>query len=529
MTTAPNVPPPPEDASIEFDFSWPARLVRLGRHWQTWAVVSILCSGVLGGISYDMLQRQTKQPHCASVYWPFAAASLRIYCAQERASKQTLEDLFEAISLVDVLDPDHPLRSAINPLINRWSTQALDLAEAAFHAGQLERAIQFANKIPAQATAHELVRERISRWRQIWAQGKTIYQEADAELQEGEWRRAFAIMVGLLEVENRYWSRTQYEAMNRRIFKAQADGRILAKARRLVRAGNLDNLVKAMDLLEQLGPDSAFAKTAKKTLNQIALRFVDLAEAALLQQDVFVALDALQLIPREAEVWQDAQALLEIAYATSSEVNTVAGLEAAIAKVRALDPKSSLYTRAQTLGDHWQKEINHAQLLEQAQARAADGGFQNLTLAIAQARQIPATSPYRQVAQQEIEAWGYQLEAQQDQLILDQAEAIAAGGDRVSLQAAIAKAQQIQSGQLLYSDAQIKIADWRFQVQQIDDYARRNSPPASTTKNNQVQESETRDDTEELDEGEPTNLEETDVEAPRGAAPEALREAGIDD
>lgn len=525
MTKNSNVPPVDEEARIELDQSWTGKLVRMGHHWQMWAIASIVCSGVLGGMSFNMLQRQVEQPDCASVYWPFAPASLRIYCAQERARHQTLEDLLAAIALVDALGQNHPLRSAINPLINQWSTQALDLTEAAFHAGKLERAIQFAQKIPAQTTVHHLVQKRIARWRKIWAQGKAIYQKAEAELQEGEWRRAFAIMVRLLDVDNRYWSRTQYEAMNRRIFQAQADERILAKARRFARAGDKDNLVKALDLLAQLGPESAFAKAARKTVNQIALRFVDLAEAALLQQDVFVALDVLQLIPQEAKIWQDAQALLDVAYATSSEINTVVGLETAINKIRAIDPKNAFYKRAQALGNHWQRAINHAQLLEEAQAQAAGGGSQNLTLAIAQARQIPTTSPYGQEAQQEIDGWRHQLEAQQDQVILDEAEALAAGGDRAALQAAIAKAQQIRSGRFLYSDAQVRIADWQYQVQEIDAYARRNAPPTVQNGNNELQKPENNAAPEEFS-GEQAR--DGAVDAPRGAPPEALRDAGID-
>ncbi|NJM95134.1 MAG: hypothetical protein HC792_01420 [Acaryochloridaceae cyanobacterium CSU_5_19] len=195
--------------------------LKLLRYWPLWALVAIAISGGVGFSSYQLLLHQAGKPHCERVFWPFASGSLRIYCAQELASKQTLEDLFAAIALVDALDAHHPLRSAINPLIEQWSTQALDLAEKAFHAGKLERAIQFAKKIPAQTTAYQLVQDRIARWQRIWAEGETIYNQAEAALNNEDWRTAYRITVKLLDVDNRYWAGTQYDAMTEKIILAQ--------------------------------------------------------------------------------------------------------------------------------------------------------------------------------------------------------------------------------------------------------------------------------------------------------------------
>ena len=478
-----------------------------------------------------MLQHQPSKPNCATVFWPFAPASLRIYCAQERASQaHTLEDLMAAIALVDALGPNSPLaQSAINPLINQWSTQVLDLAELAFHDGKLDRAIQFAQRIPAQATVHELVQQRIARWRQIWTQGEAIYQKAEAELKQGEWRRAFSIMIQLLEVDNRYWSRTQYEAFNQRIFTAQEDERTLAKARQLFRKGDQDNLIKAIDLIQQLDSTSVFHKQSRETLNQIALRLVDLAEVALQDRDMFTAIELLELIPQEAKIWADVQEFVEVVYATSSEENPAAGLEAAIAQVQALPAKNSLYERAQALSLQWQQDIDDAEQLAQAQAEAAGGDPQNLTLAIDQARTIPPNSSYGQEAQQDIDDWLYQLETQEDQPILDRAEQLAAGGGRTALQAAVAQAQQIRTGRPLYGEAQAKISDWQFQLQQLDASPGRVEPAPPTAEGDRVPVV--------VDNNRPParkpeparTSSDADPTQPRGADVEALEEAGVED
>ncbi|MGB7414012.1 MAG: hypothetical protein WA902_07370, partial [Thermosynechococcaceae cyanobacterium] len=74
-------------------------LLRLLSNWQACGALFILCSGLLGFGSYQMLVSQQTSLSCRNVFWPFASASLRLYCAQKRAEKNTLEDLFAAIGL----------------------------------------------------------------------------------------------------------------------------------------------------------------------------------------------------------------------------------------------------------------------------------------------------------------------------------------------------------------------------------------------------------------------------------------------
>lgn len=441
------------------------------KYWPIWGMVAVTLAGGVSFGSYRLLLHQPAKPNCAQVFWPFASGSLRVYCAQEKASKQTLEDLFAAIALVDALDTNHPLRPAINPLIEQWSTQALDLAEKAFHAGKLDRAIEYAQRIPAQTTAYKVVKERVEEWQQIWAEGEDIYNRAEAALNNEEWRKAYGIMIKLVQIDNRYWSGTQFDSMTEKIIVAQKDERKLVKAKRLMRRGGLDNLSESLGLVQELISDSVYRRSARKTQNTIARKLLTIAEYSLERRNYHASMDALQLIPQDTPVWTQAQDFTKIAQASASAWNgTIVNLEEAINQASKLDINSPLYGKAQTLISHWQQEITNIQLLQTAQMKAQTGDIGDLSSAVAQAQQISSQSDRWQEAQQEIDQWQSQIQFREDQPILDRADQLALQGNPAALQAAIQEAQRIQPGRALYDEAQLRISDWQYQLQ----------PPEST-------------------------------------------------
>ncbi|WP_404790343.1 hypothetical protein [Altericista sp. CCNU0014] len=436
----------------------------LRRWWVTAFALSGFALGA-GTLGIFLLLRQPPPPQCERVFWPFASASLRISCAQEHAQKRTLEDLFEAIALVDILPQNHPLRPLIDRWVEIWAKQALDLAETEFHEGQLERAIYFAKKIPAQTTAHAQVKARIQYWQVVWAKGDKVFKQAEAALNDEDWRKAFGIMVGLLSVDNRYWSQTQYEFLNQKIIDAQQDETKLAKAQRLFEAGGIDNLTKALDWVQELSEGTIFKKSIKKLVAKIGQSLVDIAEAALGRQDLTTALRALEKIPQEVSFWPEVQDWTDIANAMSDTWSgTMEGYEKAIAELKKLSPQRPLYLKAQEYIQKWSADKFYVRLLEEARAKVADGTAPSLTMAIEQARQIPSDSTQWKIAQQEIEQWSISLSNQLDQPILDSADELSMRGDSASLQAAIRKAQQIGSGTPLYAEAQSRIKDWSNQL-----------------------------------------------------------------
>jgi hypothetical protein len=439
----------------------------LRRWWLTAFALSGFALGA-GTLGIFLLLRQPPQPQCDRVFWPFASASLRVSCAQEYAQKRTLEDLFEAIALVDGLPQGHPLRPLINRWIEIWAKQALDLAEAEFHNGQLERAIYFAKKIPSQTTAHAQVETRIQYWRTVWAKGEAVFKRAEAALGEEDWRKAFSIMVGLLSIDNRHWSQKQYEFLNQTIIEAQKDETKLVKAQRLLEAGGIDNLTKALTLVQELPEGTIFKKSVQETIQKVAKSLVKIAEVALGRQDLTTALKALEEIPRNVSFWPEVEDWTDIANAMSDTWSgTVEGYDKAIAELKKLSPQRPLYLKAQEYIEKWSADKSYVKVLQEARASVGDGTVQSLSMAIEQARQIPSDSTQWGSAQQDIKEWGANLSQQQDQPILDRADALSFKGDRASLQAAIRTAQQIGPGAPLYADAQSRIKDWSNQLNPV--------------------------------------------------------------
>jgi hypothetical protein len=448
-------------------FSKRATTMGLGllRRWWLMSFVLVGCGVASGTLGVFLLLRQPPKPQCNQVFWPFASGSLRLYCAQEGAQKRTLEDLFQAISLVDGLSADHPLRPLINRWVEIWSKQALDLAEEEFDRGNLDRAIYFAEKIPAQTTAHALVEQRIATWKTVWAKGDGIFKRAEAALKAENWRGAFAIMVELLAVDNRYWAATQYEALNRRIIVAQKDETQLVQAQRLLEAGGLDNLTKALSLVQSLSEGSIFQKSIQTTVAKISRALITLAEQALNRRDLDGALNALQQIPREVSFRKEVEDWNAIAQAMSSTWSeTAEGYESAIAQLKKVGPDRPLYDKVQDYILKWSADISYVRLLEAAHTQAANGSVEDLSAAIEQARQVPSDSSQWKEAQKAIGEWSANLSNQQDQPILNRADDISAAGDPASLLAAIQQAKQISSGSPLYSNAQQRIRDWQSQL-----------------------------------------------------------------
>ena len=303
-------------------------------------------SVVMGGIAILSLITQPPKPNCSFVLWPFAPASVRLYCAQELTTKPTLENLIEAIALVDSLDTDHPLRGAINPRIEAWSEMLLDRAEKTFHAGDLDRAIDYAKKVPNKTNAYKLVQERTSRWRRIWAEGEAIDARVAFALKEEDWRKAFGLMVDFLYVDNRYWSQTQYQTITDVIIQAQKDEKKVIEAENFFKAGGFDNLEKSLSLIREISSDTIFTLSQFKIFNGVAEKLVKIAEKALEREDLTEAIDALAYIPRESRLWDYSQDLSKIANATSLTWSVSSdGYMRAIKELREVPKTSRLYPK----------------------------------------------------------------------------------------------------------------------------------------------------------------------------------------
>lgn len=438
---------------------------KLPTHWTFWVILTIGVFSSVGGISVALLLMPPGLPNCPAIFWPIASASLRLYCAQVAANKQTIEDLLEAIALVNSLPANHPLRPEINRWVEQWSTQLLDLAEQVFQEGQLNRAIEVAQKIPANTRAHTEVSGQIERWRAIWRRAEVIYQGAEKALQQQNWRKAFSAAVRLRFVGNRYWETTQFEVLNQKIFAARKDELRIARARAIARSGGLTNLEAAMRLIQEIAPDSYFLKEAESVATDIARKLLDLAAAKLAGQDLQGAIAIAQQIPRITNLWEEAQDFITLADAQSwTWSGNVPSLEEAIVRARQLGSNRPLHLRAQELIARWELEIIALNKLNQAHSLAESGSIKGLMAAIAQAGQISPSNPRWPEVRGEISKWTQQIQTLEDQPTLDRADQYASVGDRASLNSAIITARRIRLGRPLYEEAQNRIQDWTWQL-----------------------------------------------------------------
>jgi hypothetical protein len=386
------------------------------------------------------------------------------------ASKQTINDLLQAITLVKQLPENHPLRGEINRLLEEWSRDVLRLADESFQAGNLEEAIATARKIPTDVKVSELVEEQIQKWQTIWSKAEGIYQEAEKELRQRHWQSAFMLTARLLRVNNKYWASTKYDQLNNIIVTAREDGDKLYKAENLANNRNLDSLLKAIKLAETIKPDSYLYQKAQELISGFARKMLKLAQAKMKERNADQALEIARQIPSIPELQAEVDDFMVLGEAQRSAfIGTTAGLETAISQAQQIDASRDIYNEAQQLIARWQLEIQDVSRLEKARNLASQGTVNDLTAAISEVQLIPGNNPRAREARQEIGRWRSQVETIEDRPYLDRAEQIAINEDVSSLQTAIAELNQIRSGRALYPEANKKIRLWTAKIERIQD------------------------------------------------------------
>ncbi|MBD2276789.1 chromosome segregation ATPase [Aphanizomenon flos-aquae] len=446
------------------------KMPRWTKNWVVWAAVLTLIPGSMGFLALSILFKLPTAPNCPQIFWPLASASVRLHCAQLAASKQTINDLLQAITLVKQLPENHPLRGEINRLLEEWSRDILRLADESFQAGNLEEAIATARKIPTDVKVSELVEEQIQKWQTIWSKAEGIYQEAEKELRQRHWQSAFMLTARLLRVNNKYWSSTKYDQLNNIIVTAREDGDKLYKAENLANNRNLDSLLKAIKLAETIKPDSYLYQKAQELISGFARKMLKLAQAKMKERNADQALEIARQIPPIPELQAEVDDFMVLGEAQRSAfIGTTAGLETAISQAQQIDASRDIYNEAQQLIARWQLEIQDVSRLEKARNLASQGTVNDLTAAISEVQLIPGNNPRAKEARQEIGRWRGQVESIEDRPYLDRAEQIAINEDVISLQTAIAELNQIRSGRALYPEAKKKIRLWTAKIERIQD------------------------------------------------------------
>lgn len=452
------------------DENTPPKKPRIFSHWAFWMTLVIAVSGGMAGFSMALLYKLPSLPNCPTIFWPTASASLRIYCAELAAKKNTTKDLLEAIRLMDSLPDDHPLRNEANQMIDDWSLDILNLADETFHQGDLEGAVAIAEQIPATGSAYSEVNQRIDKWRSVWARAERIYQEAISAVQSDDLRKAFSSAVELLEVGNTYWATEKYDELNQIIETTRTDSETLAEARALGDQRSIANLLDAIELLEDIEEESFLYGQARRLIVELWDTMIALGKAALDSGNVDDVVKIANRLPPDVGYQAQADDLRSLAIAvTQARRGTVADLEAAILQTSDFPSSRPLYGKAQELARRWQTEIRDVQRLSLARLLAAPGTPDAYREAIAEAELIPRSNPRGDEARAAITTWQNEIYTVEDRPYLERAEQIARQGDILSLQAAILEAQRIGADRPLYDEANRLIQSWTRRVERIQD------------------------------------------------------------
>lgn len=457
------------EESFDTNKKW-VKLPSWMKSWVMWSILLTLIPSSIGFISMSMLLKLPSAPNCPKIFWPLASASVRLHCASLAASKQNVNDLLQAIALVRELPENHPLRGQINALLEEWSRDILKLAEESFQSGNLEEAIATARQVPEDLEARKIVEEQITKWQSTWSKAEEIYDETLKELGERRWQSAFMLSSKLLRINNQYWSMTKYDELNRIIITAREDGDKLDKAEGLAKRSSVDDILAAIKLVESIKSESYVYQKAQELIPEFGRKILKLAQYRMDRRDADTALEIARKIPPIAELQSEIDDFIVLGEAQRSAwTGTVAGLESAISQAQQIDASREVYIKAQELIARWQLEIEDVSRLEKARTLASQGTINDLTAAISEVQQIPASNPRASEARQEINRWQSQVETIEDRPYLDRAEQIALLEDITSLQTAIAEASQIRSGRALYPEARKKIRNWTAKIQRIQD------------------------------------------------------------
>ncbi|MBE9094154.1 hypothetical protein [Tychonema sp. LEGE 07203] len=443
---------------------------RWSQKWQFWLAVSLMLSVGMGFVAISSLLNLTAQSNCSKIFWPTASANDRFFCAQEAASKRTVDDLLRAIELVNALPSDHPLRPRINGQIDRWSQDILRLGNARFQEGKLDEAIAIARKVPRNVPAYATVEKQIEQWQSIWNDAEKIYRTAVDFLRQEEWTKAFSEATLLLDTGNTFWESAKYEELTKAIETTKTEGNKLTKARNTASEGGLENLVTAIKLAQGVDRSSYLYQAANKLIAEFSNKIMAIAQKRLQAGDWQEAVAIASKIPESANLNEQVQDFNQLASGTAQALTgSVEGLSKAIEIVTKLKEGRPLYKQGQDLVGRWQQEMADVKTLDAASRLAAPGGVNDLRAAIAQLQTVPQSNPRSQEALREIARLSRQIELLEDSPYLQRANDLAVAGDPNSLEAAVAQASRISRGRALYGEAQTKIQAWIERRQRLQD------------------------------------------------------------
>ncbi len=431
------------------------------------SIVSLMGVTVAAGVLW--LTKLPPPAHCQSIS-PLSSDSERLYCAQLAAESGKLDRLVAAIKLVQNWTPEHPLYSEAQRLIKEWSEAILDLAQQKIKQGDQSGAVRIASKIPVSSPLYPEAQAAVATWQQELKWSQEIIRQFKEALKVQNWSQASQLIPRLSQINQEYWNVSRVDALMRQVAAEKEAWQQLEEARELAKTNRLAQLEEAIALAGKVNPNSFVKPQALVEQSRWSRSLLEIAAGLFKNQDFAGVVNVAQRIPGNTSLSQEAQDWIQLSRASqAAKEDNILALVDALAAVNQIDAKSPLHRLATTQAALWKSQLqDHAQL-KFAGAIASFDQRTALTYAIDQATRIAPGRPRRILAQTLVAQWRKEIQQIEDRNKLSQAEQLANRGTIEQLKEAVEIASKIQLGQPLRIEAQTAIAKWKRQIETIED------------------------------------------------------------
>ncbi len=404
----------------------------------------------------------------------------QLFCAQTAAESRELPDVLAALDLAGRWTEGHPLYYEVQPLVEQWSWVVLQAADQELRGnGSMAEAQTLVGHIPAHSSVFSPAQEKIAVWQTEWDQGEAIRATAQAALKQKDWPAASSQVQALAKLNNSHWRVSQVQALTRQIRQERQAQELLDRAVATAAPGGSDRLAAALRTASQIDEGTYARQQAQPYLN----RWSDLLLTLGLDKWYASDLNAAIALGRSAALNPDrAQVAQELIWLSQSRQTAqqsltswrtspdqVVQLYQAMLTANRVPQGSPYYPQAQSSVIAWRQHLGDLAKFQTAQAVGQVRDRDALSVAIAQAAEVPLGHPRRVQAQTMVAHWRQEIERLEDRPYLVKAHELASAKTHEGLQAAIATAQAIALPRALRSEAQGWVYVWTSELQVMED------------------------------------------------------------
>jgi len=445
--------------------------------WQLVLLGFVLAFGTTGVFALIWLLAVQPPPNCQQLS-PVAADGERLYCVQQAAKSGKLEQILEALALVESWPPDHPLHEQSLQLTEEWSKAIQEIALAKIQASDLQGALDIVAKIPKTSPVAAQVEKAILGWKNNWSEGEKLYEKSQEALKAEDIKKASDYAQALFKLDNIFWGQKRFNELVEQIALEKQGWQRLSEARAMAQEGGEEKLGEAIALADKIG-ENLYARTkANLEITRWSRSLLDRLTQRLVAKDLDGAIAIGNLILPNSSLYDEAQDLMQLGRAQAVTWNQSIGTplpqhifallegQAAAAKI---DSDRPLHKQAQAQIQDLQVQFEDLVRLQIASSIASFGQPVMFGLAIEQAQTISKDQPRRVHAQTLIAYWRKEILQIEDQPYILVAKQLATPGTTDGLKAAIVQAGMVASGRPRWGEAQGLIGLWTKNLQVLED------------------------------------------------------------